>query len=404
MTTRLADALKQVESRCAPLAGAELVALSELDRRILAEDIVAPISLPSADNSAVDGYGFRHVDLGVARDNGLAVVGVSAAGRPSARGIGRGEAIRILTGAIPPPGVDTIAMQEDVARSGDRIIFQADVALHANLRRTGEDVMVGSTVLPAGRILGPVDMALIASLGLSQARVRRPLRVAILSTGDELVDAGGVQNPGGIFDANRPGLRAMLRRTGFAVTDLGIVPDDPARLRRALQQAAAGHDAILTSAGVSAGDEDHVRPIVETLGGIDFHGVAIKPGRPILAGHIGGIPFFGLPGNPAAALIAYLFIVRPGLLRLAGAVAGPPLTIPVRAEFVLRKREGRREFVRCIVDSGPCGLRAHKSARVGAGLLSSLKDADGFVELDETLAEITPGMTVPFIPLGAFDL
>jgi len=404
VTIPLADALRLIERRCQPLARSERIVLSRIDRRILAEDIRAPMALPSTDNSAVDGYGFRHADFGLATGCGLQLVGISAAGRPLARTVGQGEAVRILTGGVPPSGVDTIAMQEDVERVGDCIRMKGGISLHANIRRQGEDIAAGSIVFSAGRVLGPVDLALLASLGFAEVPVHGRLRVALLSTGDELVEAGGIRRPGSIYDANRPALCALLRRTGCDVTDLGIVADNRDRLGSTLKSAAAGHDAILTSAGVSAGDEDHVRSAVQSLGGLDFQGVAIKPGRPIAVGHVAGVPFFGLPGNPAATLISFLFIVRPALQRLAGAAVSPPRRHPVQADFAMTKRAGRREFIRCRLVAGENWLSARRTERDGAGILSSLSDADGLLEFDEATTEILPGDILPFIPFSELGL
>jgi len=404
LTLTLAEALRRVETRCAPATASKLVPLAQAQARILADDIVAPISVPASDNSAVDGYGFRHGDLEIAKDQGLLVVGVSAAGRPSVRDVAAGEAIRIFTGAIPPPGVDTIAMQEDVARSGDHVTVRADIPLHANIRRAREDIAQGSVVMCAGRRIEAIELGVLASLGITKIAVRRKLRVAVLSTGDELVEPGEARGAGAIFDANRPTLVGMLNRLGCEVTDLGILRDDRPRLAETLASAAREHDAILTSAGVSAGDEDHIRSIVDSLGGLDFHSVAIKPGRPIAVGHLAGVPFFGMPGNPVAMAISFLFIVRPALLRLAGAAPKPILRFPVRADFAMTKRAGRREFVRCSLAARGDGLYARKSLRDGAGVLSTLLDADGLLELDEAMTDIQPGEALPFIPFSEFGL
>jgi molybdopterin molybdotransferase len=404
MTISLAAALALVEKRCVCFTAAEKIALGTSLGRILAEDIVAPINVPASDNSAVDGYGFRHADLGIAREHGLRIVGVAAAGRAHGLNVGPGEAARIFTGAIPPSGVDAIAMQEESTRIGDRLRIDGDIPLHANIRRAGEDIARGTTVLAAGARLEAVQLGLLASLGLSDAPARRRLRVAVLSAGDELIDPGDAPGPGAIHDANRPVLLALLRRMDIDATDLGIMPDDPARIRATLEMAAAGHDAIVTSAGVSVGDEDHLRDTVESLGALDFWSVAIKPGKPFAFGHVAGVPFFGLPGNPVAMMITFLMLGRPGLLRLMGAAARPPLRFPVEAGFTLKRRPERREFLRCAVRHGPNGLIASRFGHGGSGILSSMAGSDGLLEIAEAVTDIAPGDRLPFIPFSEFGL
>jgi molybdopterin molybdotransferase len=399
-----AAALELVGKRCAPITGAAPILLGHARSRILAETITAPIDVPASDNSAVDGYGFRYADLETVRADGLSVIGVAAAGRPFVRAIRSGETVRIFTGAILSPGIDAIAMQEDIVRSGDRIILRGHVLPEANIRRAGEDIARHAPVFASGRRLGPVELGMLASLGIDRIRVRLPLRVAVLSAGDELIDPGERQIPGAIYDANRPVLLALLRAMGMEATDFGILADDQAQIGAALRRAAAGHDAIVTSAGVSVGDEDHLRGAVETFGGVDFASVAIKPGKPFAFGHIAGTPFFGLPGNPVAMVLTFLMLARPGLLRLAGASSRPPMRFPVESDFVLRRRPGRREFLRCRLRDGPDGPVATRFSRGGSGILSSVADSDGLLELVEDLVEIAPGMRLPFIPFSELGL
>jgi molybdopterin molybdotransferase len=400
----LAAALDLVEKRCAPVAGSELILLKNAHSRILAKTVIAPIDVPASDNSAVDGYGFRHDDLPIAREAGLSVVGVAAAGRPLRRAIGPREAVRIFTGAVPPPGVDSIAMQEEVGRSGDRITIQGNVPPDANIRRAGEDIARGAAVFAAGRRLGAIELGMLASLGIVALAARTKLRVAVLSAGDELVEPGDAQAPGGIYDANRPVLLTLLRGMGMQATDLGILADNKPQIRETLRREAAEHDAIVSSAGVSVGDEDYLRDAVAALGGLDFASVAIKPGKPFAFGHIGGTPFFGLPGNPVAMVLTFLLLARPGLLRMAGAASRPPMRFPVETDFALRRRRGRREFLRCCLRDGLAGPIATQFGRGGSGILSSIGDSDGLLELAEDLVEIAPGMRLPFIPFSEFGL
>jgi molybdopterin molybdotransferase len=404
MTISLAAALELVEKRCVCVAPVETIPLGAALGRILAEDIVAPIDVPASDNSAVDGYGFRHADLGMARDRGLLVVGVAAAGRGHGLEVGPGEAVRIFTGAVPPSSVNAIAMQEEATQIGDRLRIEGDIPLQANIRRAGEDIATGTRVLAAGARLEAVQLGLLASLGISDASARRRLKVAVLSAGDELIDPGSAQGPGAIYDANRPVLLALLRRMDIDATDLGIMPDVPTRIRATLEMAAATHDAIVTSAGVSVGDEDHLRGAIESLGSLDFWSVAIKPGKPFAFGHVGGVPFFGLPGNPVAMMITFLILARPGLLRLMGAAAPPPTRFPVEAGFTLKRRPGRREFLRCAVKEGPNNLVASRFGHGGSGILSSMGGSDGLVEIAEAVTEIALGSRLTFIPFSEFGL
>jgi molybdopterin molybdotransferase len=404
MTVSFAAALDMIRARCAPTTGAEAVRLDAADARILAEAIIAPIDVPESANSAVDGYGFRHADQAVDREGGLRVVGIAAAGRMLDRTIGQGEAVRLFTGAVPPPGVDAIAMQEEATRRGDRVILNGEIQLGANIRAAGEDIPGGALVFEAGRQLGPFELGMLASLGLAAIPARRLLRVAVLSAGDELVNPGSTRVAGAVFDANRPMLMAMLRRMGMEASDIGIVADDPAAIAAALSRAAVDHDAIVSSAGMSVGDEDHLRHAAETLGALDFPSVAIKPGKPFAFGHIAGTPFFGLPGNPVAMMVTFLMLARPGLLRLAGATPKEPRRFPVALDFSIRRRAGRREFLRCGLRDGPEGPLAARYERGGAGILSSMGESDGLIELAEDVAEAAPGTRLPFIPFREFGV
>jgi molybdopterin molybdotransferase len=401
MNVAFAEALRLIETRCRPVTGEVRADLHDADGRILAADVVAPISVPPSDNSAVDGYAFRHADLG---RSAFSVIGVSAAGRPFPGTIGEGQALRILTGGLPPAGCDAIVMQEDVTIAGDSVTIPRDVALHANIRRAGEDIRAGSILLAAGRRLGPAEIGALASVGASAVAVRRPLRVAVFSSGDELVRPGETLRPGAVYDANRPMLLSMLTRLGMTVSDRGVLPDGVDAIRVALAEAARGHDAIVSSAGVSVGDEDHIRAAVLGLGGLDFEGVAIKPGSPMTAGHVAGVPFFGLPGNPVAMMVNFLMLAQPGLLALAGARREPPKRIPATAGFSTRSRPGRREYLRATLRTEGEKLVAVPCSRGGSGVLTSMLECDGLIELEEAVTEVAEGATVPFIPLAALGL
>ena len=404
--TPVAEALDRLSGILAPLAPGESVALDQAAGRILAEPVIARIALPPHDNSAVDGYAVYFDDLSHDAETRLPVVGRAAAGHPFDRRQNRGEAIRIFTGAAMPSGSgagapDTVMMQEDCATEGGDVVVRPGIARGANRRHAGEDVMPGRCVLSPGQRLRPQDIGLAAALGRTELVVRAPLRVAVFSTGDEVRNPGPPLEPGAIFDANRYMLLALLRGMGCRVGDLGILPDYRTSIGRALSAAACRHDVIVTSGGVSAGAEDHVRGAVEDLGSIHFWRLAIKPGRPIALGQVGQTAFIGLPGNPVAVMVTFLKIARPILLRLAGATGAPPRMFRVRAGFDYRKKPSRREFVRVRLFNDVDGEAvAQKFDREGAGILSSLVFADGLVELPETTTLVRAGDPVDYLPFS----
>lgn len=398
---RVDDAVALVRERLAPVAGvAELPLLAGLGE-VLAEDVVAPIDVPAFDNSAVDGYAVRFADLNPEADTTLPVRGRVAAGQRLEEAVPPGVAVRIFTGAPMPPGLDTVMMQEDAALGDGTVTLRPGLKRGANARAAGEDVARGSVALTAGRVLRPQDIGLAASLGLTRLPVRQPLRVAVFSTGDELAEPGGDRAPQAIYDSNRLTLQALLAKLGCAVTDLGILRDRREAIGDALAAAAPTHDLILTSGGVSTGEEDHVKAAVEACGALHFWRLAIKPGRPVALGQVGGTPFVGLPGNPVAVMVTFLRLVRPLVRRLQGAEPESPPAFPVRAAFSYKKKRDRREYVRArLLRGADGGWEAHKSGREGAGILSSLVEADGLVELGEELTRVEPGDTIDYLPLG----
>jgi molybdopterin molybdotransferase len=393
-------ALALIEARIAPVVGDEVVALSAAAGRILARDVVAQIDVPPHANSAVDGFAVIHADLATDRETILPVTGRAAAGHPLGRPAARGEAIRIFTGAPMPEGADTVMMQEDCVLEAGRVHLQPGIKRGANRRHAGEDVAAGSVALPAGHRLKPADLGLAAALGNDSLPVFRPLRAALLSTGDEVCEPGTPLAPGAIYDANRVMLAALLRGLGVVVSDLGICPDRAGALADTLSAAAAGHDLIVTSGGVSTGEEDHVRAAIEKLGRLDFWRLAIKPGRPVALGQVKGVPLIGLPGNPVAAALTFAILARPLILRLSGATIAPPLTVSVQAGFSWKKRPGRREYLRCILKRENGAVVAHRYPKDGAGILSSIVQSDGFVVLDESRSELAVGGTVDFLPFS----
>ena len=395
---RVEEALASIAERFPVIAGTESVPLGLADGRIAAEDVFAAHDLPPFANTAVDGYAVRFADLAPGGETILPVAGRLAAGA-AAGAMPEGAAIRIFTGAPMPPGADTVFMQEDVSREGDRVTLPAGLKSGANARPAGEDLRLGGLAIPAGRRLRPQDLALAAATGHARITVRRRLRVALFSTGNELTEPGAPLRPGAIHDSNRVLLATLLTRLGVAVDDLGILRDDPATLPAHLAAAAGDHDLILTSGGVSTGEEDHVKAAVEAQGRLMLWRLAIKPGRPVAAGLVAGTPFIGLPGNPVAVYVTLLFVVCPLLARLGGALYEPPLSWPVRAGFAYRKKAGRREFVRVSLfrDAGGA-LEARKFPRDGAGVLTSLTESDGLVELPDDTTGVAPGDTLAYYP------
>jgi molybdopterin molybdotransferase len=396
----VAGALAEIEARVTPVVGTETVPLSAAAGRILARDIIATMNLPPHDNSAVDGYAVAHSDLIPDRDTVMPVTGRAAAGHPLDRPARRGEAIRIFTGAPMPEGADTVLMQEDCAFEAGRVILKPGIRRGANRRHAGEDITEGEVALPAGQRLRAPDLGLAAALGHRALCVFRPLRVALLSTGDEVRDPGMPLPKGAIYDANRFMLAALLTELGCAVSDMGIHPDREAAIVDALATASAQHDLIVTSGGVSTGEEDHVKSAVEQLGTLHFWRLAIKPGRPVALGQVGGVPLIGLPGNPVAVVVTFLVIARPLIAKLAGATTRDPRLFPVRAGFGYRKKPGRREYLRASLERDGDAVVAVKYARDGAGILCSIVRSDGLVVLDEAASELTVGTMVDFLPFS----
>jgi len=359
-------------------------------------------NLPPFANSAVDGYAVRHEDLSPEGETRLDVGGRLAAGSTE-QVTAAGRAVRIFTGAAMPPDADTVFMQEDVTALGGAVVLPAGLKRGANMRPPGEDVAEGGLIIPAGRVLKPQDIALAVATGHRSILVRKPLRVAIFSTGDELVEPGAPLKPGAIYDSNRIMLAALLRRLGAEVSDFGVIPDDRAVLAERLPAGAEQNDLILTSGGVSLGEEDHVKAAVEASGQLVFWRLAIKPGRPLAMGVVQGTPLVGLPGNPAAVYVTFVMFVRPLLAHLAGASPQPLRPLRVRSTFASKKRAGRREFVRVDVSRAADGvLEARRFPKEGAALLTSLTTSDGLVELADDATAVAVGDMINFYPHDAF--
>jgi molybdopterin molybdotransferase len=398
------DAVAAITVRLSHVEGVETVALADADGRVLAEDLVATLQLPPFTNSAVDGYAIRGEDLPSGAAKLFRVAGrLQAGGAAPGTPVAPGEAVRIFTGAPMPEGADTVFMQEDATPDdAGRVLLPTGLKRGANVRPAGEDIAAGRVLLPANRWLRPQDVAAAAAMGLTSIRVRRRVKVAVFSNGDEIVEPGAPRDEAQLFDSNRVMLVAMLRRIGCTVSDLGTRRDDVAQIAEVLKAAAASNDLILSSGGVSTGEGDFVKAAVEKVGTLVFWRIAMKPGRPVAMGVIDGTPFIGLPGNPVASFVTFAKVARPAILALAGAQWSAPAAIPVRAQFAYRKKTARREYVRVHLRTAADGtLEAVKFAREGAGLLSSLVDTDGVVELGEDVTRVESGAIVSCLPYAS---
>lgn len=396
--TPVDDALGRLRERLHRVVGIEPCALSKAGGRILAEDAIAARSHPPAANSAVDGYGLSHAATGSGDQTLPLVAGRAAAGAPFLGHIPPGRAIRILTGALLPEGVDTVVLEEDCATDGAQIAFRGPVKPGANCRAAGEDLAHGDTALTAGTRLTPGAVATLAATGVAEVSVYSRLRVGVLSTGDEITEPGSTQDPAQTYDANRPMLLDVVRGWGMEAVDLGHVGDDRAELAARLDQAADTCDAVLTSGGASAGDEDHVSALLGEAGTRADWRIALKPGRPLVLGIWRGTPVFGLPGNPVAALVCTLVFARPAFGVLGGEGWTTPQDFTVPAAFAKSKKPGRREYLRARIRDGAAEVFPSE----GSGRVSGLAWADGLVELPDEAVDITPGTPVRYLPFSGF--
>ncbi len=392
-------ALALVHERVPAVVGIEEVALAQADDRVMAQELLAPIDLPGFDNSAVDGYALAHADLAATGPTTMTIAGRVPAGHGAGIAAHARQALRIFTGAPMPLSCDTVFMQEDVRILDEgRVVLPPGMPRGANVRPKGEDVRSGTIAIAAGRRLDPRDLALAAALGLSHLPVRRRPKVAIFSTGDEVREPGiAPLPPACLYDANRHALMAILRRAGCDVTDLGIMPDDATEVTERLTKAAGSHDLVVTSGGVSIGEEDHVRAAIQGAGSLVFWRLAIKPGRPVALGIIGGTPLVGLPGNPVAAFITWASVLRPLVAALAGTRPAPLLPMTVTAGFAYGKKPGRREYLRVHLERQGLQNIARKYAIDGTGIITSLTRTDGLLELAEDRTKLTIGEPVPFL-------
>lgn len=399
--TPVDDALALLRDGLHCVTAVEEIAVSDAGGRILAGDVEAVRSNPPYANSAVDGYGFAFDRLPEEEICDLPLAqGRAAAGAPFHGDVIAGQALRILTGARIPDGVDTVVLEEDCSITEGRIAFRSGLKRGANTRAAGEDVAAGAVVLSAKHTLRPQDVALLAAVGVATVPVHRRLRVGVLSTGDEVVSIGQAATDAQIYDSNRPMLLDAIRAWGFDAVDLGHVNDDADLVVDAFDRGAARADAILTSGGASAGDEDHVSAVLATKGDVQTWRIAVKPGRPLALALWNGVPVFGLPGNPVAALVCTLVFARPALSFLAGAAWQIPVGFDVPAAFSKNKKAGRREFLRARI----CDGKAEAFKSEGSGRISGLSWADGLVEVSDDAQVISEGDLVRYYPFGSFGI
>lgn len=405
-TERTVDAARAaIGAALRPVTDAETVPLQAAAGRVLHADVPSPIDVPAHDNAAMDGFALHGADLAACASPAGTVTlaraaGTVFAGRPHDGAVPRGHCIAIMTGAVMPAGLDTVLPRELATVDAGAVTFAADAVRPGDhRRRRGEDLAAGQPALHAGRVLRPADVGLLASLGLAQATVRRRLRVALFSTGDEVVEPGQPLPPGGIYDSNRHTLGAALRRLGVDLLDLGRVPDDATALEATLRDAVAAADAVVTSGGVSMGDADHTRAVLDRLGAVQFWKVAMRPGRPFAFGTLRDgaheALLFALPGNPVAALVSFYVLARDALLALAGARVPPPAALTLPSAVPIRKRPGRTEFQRGTLDRGPDGgWQVRPTADQGAGILRSLSEADALIVLAHERGPVAAGEPV----------
>ncbi|MES1955547.1 molybdopterin molybdotransferase MoeA [Salinisphaera hydrothermalis] len=394
----LAEARRRIVDSIRPVQETERVVLPQALHRVLAEPVVAGVDVPSAANSSMDGFGYAAAGVPQA-DARLAIIGQSLAGHPFEGHVGPGECVRITTGAVVPPGVDTVVMQENTRLEHDTLVLESPAAPGANIRLAGEDLSRGDIVLSAGSFIRPADIAVLASVGAAEVSVVRRPRVAFFSTGDELRPIDGPLAPGEIYDSNRYGLAAQLDSLGMTGVDLGAVGDTPQALADAFDRA-ADCDALITSGGVSVGSADFVVDVLGEKGTIDFWRVAIKPGKPLAFGTVGGARFFGLPGNPVSTAVTFIQLVRPALVRLAGGVPAAPTRLTLPTTTALTKRPGREHFLRARMDFTSASPRVTAIDHQGSGVMRSMSRADAFIVLSADSADVPAGALVTVEPFA----
>ena len=404
------EALRRVLEAAPPPAQSQRLALGDALGRVLACDVRARCDVPGHTNSAMDGYALRARDLPRAGAARFKVIGAAFAGRPFDGTLGAGECVRIMTGGVMPQGSDTVVIQEHADADGDgdasgpgaRVAINAGHRAGQNVRRAGEDVAQGDVALTRGRRLSAADVGLLASLGVGEVEAFRRPKVLLFSTGDELRPVGTPLKAGEVYDSNRHTIACMLQRLGVEVADHGVVRDDREQLRAAFAEGARGHDAVITSGGVSVGEADFTKRTLDELGEVGFWKIAMKPGRPFAFGRIGDAVYFGLPGNPVSVMATFYVLVQPALRKMMGENDVAPLTLRARCTSALRKRPGRVEFQRGILSAGSsAGLPAVESTGAqGSGILSSMARANCFIFLPADAGEVAAGGEVTVLPFA----
>jgi len=383
-----------------PIHATQQVTLKDALGRVLSTDVLSPISVPAHDNSAMDGYAFDGALLATADRLTLHVVGTAMAGTAWRGPLAVGSCVRIMTGAVMPDGLDTVVPQELVTVEGERVTLETHLLQPGENRRLcGEDLQQGQRALAAGTRIGPAALGLLASLGLTTVTVQQPLRVAFFSTGNEILELGKAPREGCVYDSNRYTLFGLLTRLGVHAIDLGLVPDDPQALEAAFVLAASQADAIITSGGVSVGEADHTKAVMRKLAGgansMAFWKIAMRPGRPMAVGRMGNTVLFGLPGNPVAVMVTFLAFVRPALLRMMGCTTSAPPLLQAHATETLRKKPGRTEYQRAIVERTPEGaLQVRTTGQQGSGVLRSMVEANGLIVLHHAQGTVAAGELV----------
>ena len=390
---RVDKAAEAIRACLVPVSGTEVVPTREALGRILAQEIVPAIDVPGHDNSAMDGFAVRSSDL-KNQEIHLNLVGTAFAGRPFAGTVGAGECVRIMTGAVMPKGADTVVVQEVCRAEGGRVAIPPGQKAGQNVRAAGEDLKAGVPVLEPGRALVAADLGLIASLGIGEVAVKRRLRVAFFSTGDELVSIGAPLKEGQVYDSNRYTLHGMLMRLGVEIQDLGVVRDDPAALEAAFRRAAASADAIVSSGGVSVGEADFIRQLMAKLGEVLFWKIAMRPGRPMAFGRIGGAFLFGLPGNPVAVMVTFYQFVRNALFTLQGRTHFSLPVLSAESAAAIRKVPGRTEYQRGVVYTDGGRWKARITGQQGSGVLRSMSEANCFIVLEHERGNVQAGEPV----------
>lgn len=398
----IAQATAAIRRALAPIRDQQQLSIRAALDRVLAVDCVSPIDVPSHTNSAMDGYALAATDLPDSGVRDYQVIATVLAGQTTDDVCRPGQCVRIMTGAPMPPGTDTVVMQEQVEPLADeRVRIDARHRPGQNVRQAGEDVARGAVVFSAGRRLSPADLGVLASLGFAELRVRRRPRVAFFSTGDELRSIGQPLGEGEIYDSNRYTLHAMLEQLGAEIIDLGVVKDNPQALAAAFDQASDVADVVITSGGVSVGEADFTKEVLESHGEMAFWTLAMKPGRPLAFGQLGKATFFGLPGNPVAVVLTFQQFVRPAIRYLAGGEWPTPLVIEARSKVALKKRPGRFEFVRGIYEyDADARLTVGPSGAQGSGVLTSMSRANCFILLDEACDGVAAGDSVRIQPFS----